>query len=119
MSADIFTVDLHDFEQRVVEASRQRPILLDLWADWCSPCLVIAPILEKLGEEFGDQLGIAKLEVDEGDNMKIAGHYKVRGFPTLILFVDGAEAGRFSGAKPLQFIRGFLEQHSDLRSEHH
>lgn len=46
--------------------------------------------------------------------MKIAGHYKVRGFPTLILFQHGVEAGRFSGARPLQFIRQFIEEHAEL-----
>jgi len=114
MSDAIFVADLHNFDQLVIDASHHRPVLVDLWADWCSPCLVIAPILQKVSEEFGDRLGIAKLEVDEGDNMKIAGHYKVRGFPTLILFDKGEEVGRFSGAKPLQFIRSFIEQHTDI-----
>ena len=114
MSDSIFVVDLHSFETDVIKASHTRPILVDLWADWCSPCLMIAPVLEKVSKEFGDQLGIAKLEVDDGDNMKIAGHYKVRGFPTLILFQEGIEVGRFSGAKPLQFIRSFIEEHADL-----
>jgi len=114
MSDAIFVADLHNFDQLVIDASHHRPVLVDLWADWCSPCLVIAPILQKVSEEFGDRLGIAKVEVDEGDNMKIAGHYKVRGFPTLILFDKGEEVARFSGAKPLQFIRGFIEQHTDI-----
>ena len=114
MTDSIFVVDLHNFDQLVIQASHQKPVLVDLWADWCSPCLVIAPILQKISEEFGDQLGIGKVEVDDGDNMKIAGHYKVRGFPTLILFDKGEEVGRFSGAKPLQFIRSFIEEHTDI-----
>ncbi|MDH5765866.1 MAG: thioredoxin domain-containing protein, partial [Gammaproteobacteria bacterium] len=75
----IFNTQLSTFEKDVIEASNNNPILLDLWADWCSPCLVIAPILEKALQEFDNQILLAKLEVDEGDNMKIAGHYKVRG----------------------------------------
>lgn len=71
-------------------------------------------MLEKIIIEFEGQLSIAKIEVDDGDNMKIAGHYQVRGFPTLILFQNGEEKGRFSGAKPLTFIRQFIEQHADL-----
>jgi putative thioredoxin len=59
-------------------------------------------------------VALAKIEVDEGDNMKIAGRYKVRGFPTIILFQDGAEQGRFSGAHPLRFIEDFIEQHARL-----
>lgn len=110
----IFIADLHNFQKCVIEASEQRPILVDLWAEWCSPCRVIAPVLEKIAAEFGDQLGIAKVEVDEDENMKLAGHYQVRGFPTLILFQHGKEQGRFSGAKPLHFIREFIEQHAQL-----
>jgi thioredoxin len=111
---NIFVSNLDDFQSLVIEASHTKPILVDLWAEWCSPCRVIAPILEKLAIEFKDSLGIAKVEVDEDENMKIAGRYQVRGFPTLILFVGGKETGRFSGAKPLSFICNFIEQHTDL-----
>jgi len=111
---NIFIVNLDDFQSLVIDASHNKPILVDLWAEWCSPCRVIAPLLEKIAHEFENQLGIAKVEVDEDENMKLAGHYKVRGFPTLILFVNGEEAGRFSGAKPLHFIREFIEQHTDI-----
>ncbi len=114
MSESIFVVELDSFEKEVIEASHNTPILVDLWADWCSPCRVIAPILDKVITEFEGQIRIAKLEVDDGDNMKIAGHYKVRGFPTLILFQYGHEVARFSGAKPLSFIRHFIEEHTDL-----
>lgn len=114
MTDAIFVVDLHEFDDKVIKASYEKPILVDLWADWCSPCLVIAPVLEKLVHELDGEIGIAKLEVDDGDNMKLAGHYKVRGFPTLILFQNGKEVGRFSGAKPLQFIRNFIDEHSTI-----
>ncbi|VAW64778.1 Thioredoxin [hydrothermal vent metagenome] len=110
---NIFIVNLDDFQSKVLDASQRNPVLVDLWAEWCSPCRVIAPILEKIAAEFND-LSIAKVEVDEDENMKLAGRYQVRGFPTLILFVNGEEVGRFSGAKPLSFIRDFIEQHSEL-----
>ncbi len=110
----IFNVDVEHFQHQVIDASHNRPILIDLWAEWCSPCRVIAPMLEKIAHEFGESLGIAKIEVDEGENMKIAGKYQVRGFPTLILIQNGEERGRFSGAKPLHFIREFIEDHADL-----
>ena len=108
---DIFDVSLHDFDQRVIEASHQRPILVDFWADWCSPCIVVAPILAQIVDEFAGQIALAKLEVDEGDNMKVAGRYQTRGFPTVILIRDGVEKERFSGAKPRHFIREFVERH--------
>lgn len=110
----IFNVDYEDFEARVLGPSHERPILVDLWAEWCSPCLVIAPVLERVIAGFGGAVWLAKVEVDEGENMKLAGHYRVRGFPTLILFERGAEQARFSSARPQHFIREFIHQHSEL-----
>jgi len=105
----IFNVDLPKYDEAVLQASYQQPVLIDLWAEWCSPCLVIAPILKQLIEEYDGEVLLAKIEVDEGENMKLAGRYKVRGFPTIILIDKGEEVARFSGAKPLSFIRDFVD----------
>jgi thioredoxin 1 len=107
----IASVDLHDFDSAVLAASHGYPVLVDFWADWCSPCLVIAPVLERVIAEYDGAVRLAKLEVDAGENMKLAGHYRVRGFPTIILFSQGKEQGRFSGAHPAPYIRAFIEQH--------
>ena len=107
--AIIYDVDLEQFDDRVLAASHEVPVLIDLWAEWCSPCLVIAPLLKQLIEEYEGKLKLAKIEVDEGENMKLAGHYKVRGFPTVILIINGEEVARFSGAKPLSFLRNFVD----------
>ena len=112
MSESIFVVELESFEKEVIEASHDTPILVDLWADWCSPCLVIAPVLERVIGEYGGRLHLAKVEVDAGENMKLAGHFRVRGFPTIILFEDGEERGRFHGSHPAPFVRAFLVKHS-------
>jgi len=108
----IFDVDLEQFEEKVLIASKDTPILVDLWAEWCSPCLVIAPILKQLIEEYNGELKLAKVEVDEDENMKLAGRYQVRGFPTVLLIINGEETARFSGAKSLSFLRDFVEEHS-------
>ena len=110
----VFITSLESFEQDVLQASRQRPILVDFWAEWCSPCLVIAPLLERVMADLAGAAGLAKLEVDEGDNMKLAGQYRVRGFPTVILFVDGEELGRFSGARSRTQILSFIREHVDI-----
>ncbi len=107
----IFDVDLEQFDERVLAASHEVPVLIDLWAEWCSPCLVLAPLLKQLVEECEGNIKLAKIEVDEGENMKLAGRYKVRGFPTIIMIVKGEEVARFSGAKPLSFLRDFVKQH--------
>jgi len=107
----IFDVDLQQFDERVLRASEDVPILVDLWAEWCSPCLVVAPLLKQLVEEYKGQIQLAKVEVDEDENMKLAGRYKVRGFPTVLLIINGEEVARFSGAKPLSFLRDFVDEH--------
>lgn len=107
----IFNVDLEQFDDKVLLASDKTPVLVDLWAEWCSPCLVVAPILKQLIEEYDGDVLLAKVEVDEGENMKLAGRYQVRGFPTVILIVKGEEVARFSGAKPLSFLRDFVDTH--------
>jgi putative thioredoxin len=107
----IFDVDLEQFEEKVIIASNETPVLVDLWAEWCSPCLVIAPILKQLIEEYNGDLKLAKVEVDEDENMKLAGRYQVRGFPTILLISNGEELARFSGAKSLSFLHEFVDEH--------
>jgi putative thioredoxin len=105
----IFDIDGDQFQQQVIEASHRQPVLVDFWADWCSPCLMIAPLLAKVIPEYEGKVLLAKIDADE--NMKLAGHYKLRGFPTIIMFVDGEEVDRFGGAKPAQAIRDFIDRH--------
>jgi len=113
-SNNLFNIDLVDFDQKVIQPSFNKPILVDFWADWCGPCIVIAPILEKIAQEYDGDIQVAKLEVDEGENMKLAGKYQVRGFPTIILFEKGEEVERFSSAQSYSFIDQFIQQYSTL-----
>jgi len=107
----VMDVNLPDFEENVLKQSHEKPVLVDFWADWCGPCHVIAPNLLKAVEEHEGRVILAKVEVDEGENMKLAGRYNVRGFPTIMLFQDGVPTGHFSSARPLHFIREFIDQH--------
>lgn len=112
MTADlIFSADLHDFDERVVQASHQAPVLVDFWADWCGPCHAIAPHITRVINERGGAVRLAKVEVDEGENMKLAGHYRLRGFPTIMLFQEGEERGRFSGSRATHWIHDWLDEH--------
>ena len=90
----IFETSLDTFEQDVLSISHEKPVLVDFWAEWCPPCVVVAPLLELVIKEREGEILLAKLEVDEGENMKLAGRYQVRGFPTIILFENGEEKGQ-------------------------
>jgi len=107
------TIDVNedDFSERVLAASAHTPVLVDFWADWCPPCRVLTPVLERLVDEYAGRFVLAKVEADE--NMKLAGRYKLRGFPTALLFVKGELVDQFSGARPPDYVREFLDQHLD------
>lgn len=84
-----------DWASEVLES--EQPVLVDFWAEWCGPCRMVAPVLEEIAEEKGDQLKIAKLNVDE--NPETARNYKVMSIPTLLVFAGGEEKKRIVGAK--------------------
>lgn len=107
----VFDIDIDEFETTVLDASRTHPVLVDFWAEWCPPCITLSPVLEQVVRDYAGEITLAKVEVDEGENMKLAGHYTVRGFPTVILFQDGEERGRFSSMQSAGFIRDFIDGH--------
>ncbi|MCX7898276.1 MAG: thioredoxin domain-containing protein [Rhodocyclaceae bacterium] len=107
----IFDVDLAGFEHAVIEASKQTPVLVDFWADWCPPCRQLTPVLERVITSLAGCVRLAKVEVDEGANMKLAGRYGLKGFPTVLLFMGGEVKGRFSGARAEHWLRAFLKEH--------
>lgn len=109
----IFDTDVHHFEADVIEASHTHLVMVDLWADWCGPCQFLSPVLQKVIPTYGGKVRLAKIEVDEGGNMKIAGRFGARGFPTVLLFKKGEEVARFHSAKPEHFVREFIEAHLD------
>jgi len=73
------------------------PVLLDLWAPWCAPCLGLAPVIEQVAVETAGRLRVAKLDTDE--NPRTAARLQVRGIPTLVFFKEGREVERLVGAR--------------------
>jgi thioredoxin len=88
------------FAQEVLHSTS--PVLVDVWADWCGPCKVIAPIVEGLAREYEGQLTVMKLDVDENPQTALA--YRVQSIPTLLVFKDGKLAERIVGAVPKRVI---------------
>ena len=104
-----FSCDVEEatFEELVVQRSGATPVLMDIGADWCAPCNVLGPKLEKLVKEYGGKFLLARVDADE--NMRIAGHHGVRGFPTVIAYSHGQEVDRFHSAQPDHFLRNFID----------
>ena len=113
MTKHSYEVEEENFDKLVVARSHEVPVLLDIGADWCGPCLVLGPMLEKLATEYAGKFVLAKVDADE--NMRIAGRHKVRGFPTVIAYSRGKETDRFHSAQRESFLRQFI----DKLIEHH
>jgi thioredoxin 2 len=84
------------------------PVLVDMWAPWCGPCQMIAPIIEELAAEMAGRLRVAKLNVDE--NPATAGRFEIRGIPALLVLKDGREVDRIVGVQPKAEITRRLER---------
>ena len=107
-AAHSYDVEEADFDEKVVARSHHVPVLVDIGAEWCAPCVTLAPLLEKLVQDYGGRFELARVDADE--NMRIAGRHQVRGFPTVIAYSHGQEVSRFHSAKPMHFLREFADQ---------
>lgn len=105
-SAHVFDATTAGFEQDVIQASLQTPILVDLWAEWCGPCKTLGPMLEKLAAEYNGAFRLAKIDVEA--EQELAAMFGVRSIPTVVLIKDGQMADGFAGALPEGQLREFL-----------
>jgi thioredoxin 1 len=105
--ASIGDVTDAEFEGKIL--SSETPVLVDFWAEWCVPCHMVSPVVEQIGQEKGEDLKIAKLNIDE--NPQMTRQYGVMSIPSLILFKDGKEVARVVGAKPKDAILRDLDPH--------
>ena len=98
--------DTDNFEKDVLERSYSMPVLVDFWAEWCGPCRVLGPVLERLAEESNDRWALVKLNTDK--HPELSARYGIRSIPNVKLFVDGKVVDGFIGALPENMVRGWL-----------
>lgn len=96
-----------EFEQVVLKSTK--PVLVDYWASWCSPCKQIAPIIDELANEFDGQITFVKMDADA--NPLTPTNYHVLGLPTLQIFVDGVVVKSFEGGKTKSTLKRALEEY--------
>jgi thioredoxin len=109
--ADAQVVTEESFDQEVL--SSDKPVLVDFWAEWCQPCHMVAPVLDKIVEEREGAIKLVKINIDE--QPAIAQRYGIASIPTMILFKDGEPAAAALGAQP----KGALERQLGLSSNGH
>ncbi|MFQ5634456.1 MAG: thioredoxin [Gammaproteobacteria bacterium] len=102
----IISITNENFESEVLKS--EQPVLVDFWAEWCGPCKMIAPILEQIAEEYKGRLSLAKLDVEENQN--IAMQYGVRSIPTLMLFKGGVVEAQHVGMLSKEQLGQLLEE---------
>ena len=101
-------INLNDqnFSQEIESA--EKPVLVDFWAEWCLPCRLVSPILEKIAEEFKEKIILAKVNLEESP--KISQEYSIDQIPTVILFKKGKPKSFFVGLQPEENIKKWLEE---------
>ncbi len=108
-----------DFEYEVIAYSRQTPVVVDFWAEWCRPCKTLTPLLERLAEDAQGSYRLAKVNVD--DNPNLALRYSVRSIPNVKAFRDGQVVSEFLGLQPeprvIEFLRNLAPSQLDLQLE--
>jgi putative thioredoxin len=103
-----YDASVADFSRKVLDASHQVPVLVDFWADWCQPCRILKPLLEKLAAEYGGRFILAKVNSDQ--NQELAQRYGVRGIPAVKAFLNGEMVDEFTGALPEGQVREFIDR---------
>jgi thioredoxin 1 len=101
--------DVNDTEFQASVLESETPVLVDFWAEWCVPCHMVSPVVEEIGQEKGQDLKVAKLNID--DNPAATRTYGVMSIPSLILFKAGVEVARVTGARPKEAILRDLDPH--------
>lgn len=109
---DVVAVNVNSAELDKTVSESSIPVVVDFWAPWCGPCKQMAPVMDKMAEEFENEVVVLKVNVDE--NSTVAARFSIRSIPTVIVFKDGKEAFRATGFPGLDGVRELCEEAAAL-----
>ena len=101
-------VNDNNFEEKVIKQSKNVLVIVDFWAEWCMPCLMLGPVLEKISEEYKGKIILAKIDVDK--NPKISQKYRINSIPAVKLFRNENVVSEFIGALPESQVREYINK---------
>lgn len=101
---EMLHLDTQKFDEVI---KKDKYVLVDFWATWCAPCRMIAPVVEKIAEEYSDKITVAKVDIDAQEELAI--RYGIQSIPTVILFKDGKIVAKEIGVKPLKSFTKMLD----------
>ena len=104
----VIEVNDSEFREKVIEKSKETPVVIDFWAPWCQPCLFLSPTLEKLAKEYEGRFILGKINVDQ--NRGVAQRYGIMSIPSVKMFREGKMVGEFLGAIPEPQVREWLNK---------
>ena len=105
----IFDATIENFQQGVIDNSHQAPVVVDFWADWCQPCKILMPVLDKLVTEYNGGFILAKVNTEQ--QQQLAAEHAVRSIPTVKIYRHGEVVNEFTGAQSEDFIRAILDRY--------
>jgi putative thioredoxin len=108
MTTSVIDVGEEDFEEKVLRASHDAPVVVDFWAAWCQPCLILSPMLERLAEEHDGQFILAKVDVDQ--NPRLSELFRIQSIPAVKAFRQGQVVEEFVGVQPEEVLRRFVDE---------
>jgi thioredoxin 1 len=104
----VLEISKDNFQAEVLESDI--PVLVDFWAPWCMPCLMMAPVLDELADNMEGKLKIAKINTEEGENKNLAVEYQIQSIPNMKLFKDGKVVKEFIGLRNKETLKTELEE---------
>lgn len=104
MSEKILYLNTKEFDEVI---NKEKLVLIDFWATWCAPCRMLAPVIEKIAEQYQGKLVVGKVDIDEQQELAI--RYGIQSIPTVILFKDGKVVAKEIGVKPLKSFTNLLD----------